>query len=122
MKKFARVKYIRRTETKGIMLFNTPEEMSGDDYGNQQLRKGWLSIGYNYLLHTDGTLEEGMGYGYVSDPDLRGWNDHVTILVMGLKKTDPLNDAQVKTLMTFATKHKLTIANCDYHMTIKEQE
>lgn len=81
MNKF--LKFKEREETKGIQLSYVLADIPMEEYEKIVMRKGWFSIGYNYVLHADGTMEEGIPVAQCCDPFVKGWDDHICILVMG---------------------------------------
>lgn len=81
MNKF--LKFKEREETKGIRLHYVLADIPMEEYERIVMRKGWFSIGYNFVLHADGVMEEGIPIEQCSDPFVEGWDDHICILVMG---------------------------------------
>ena len=81
MNKF--LKFKEREETKGIQLSYLKLDMPLEDYEKIVMRQGWFSIGYNYVLHPDGNMEVGIPVTQCCDPFVKGWDDHVCVLVMG---------------------------------------
>ena len=77
------LKFKEREETKGIRLHYVLADIPMKDYERIVMRKGWFSIGYNLVLHADGTMEEGIPLEQCSDPFVEGWDDHICVLVMG---------------------------------------
>ena len=71
MKQIPFLKFKEREETKGIMVFCTEDDMPVEKYARIMMRKGWFSVGYNYLIHSDGTIEEGLSPLVISNtPDI----------------------------------------------------
>ena len=110
MKQLPNLKFKERESTKGIVLYYTEDDMPMKEYARYVMRKGWFSIGYNYLLHADGTLEEGMPQNQVCDPSLYGWDDHICLLVMGHRK-DTVNHVQDEVLFNLSKDLNLPLVH-----------
>lgn len=102
------LKFNPKEKTLGIKLHYIGIDMPLEEYEKVLMRKGWFCIGYNYVLHPDGSLEKGVPETDCCDPFIDGWNDHVCVLVMGVAdgETTALQDSALKNL---AKKLNLTI-------------
>ena len=78
------------------------------EFAQIQMKKGWFSVGYNYLLHADGSMEEGIHHTQLCDPTIDGYEDHVCVLVMG-QCEGKLNPVQQSALEVLAGELKLPI-------------
>ncbi|MBS5519636.1 MAG: hypothetical protein KHX13_04805 [Acidaminococcus intestini] len=81
---FKGCKYKTREETLGIHLDFTPIEMDAYDFGRRQVGKGWLNIGYHYIIHLDGSIERGIPEEQYADPSILHFHDCICVLVMGV--------------------------------------
>lgn len=102
------IKFRERETTKGIMLSYLKADMPLKEYAPLQMKKGWFSVGYNYLLHSDGTMEEGIHHTQCCDPTVKGAVDHVCVLVMG-QCEGQLNPVQRSALEVLAGELNLPI-------------
>ena len=102
------IKFMERETTKGIMLSYLKADMPLKEFASLQMKKGWLSVGYNYLLHADGTMEEGIHHTLFCDPTVKGAADHVCVLVMG-QCEGQLNPIQRSALEVLAGELNLPI-------------
>ena len=103
------IKFKEREETKGIKLSYLKADMPLEDFAHMQMKKGWFSVGYNYVLHADGSMEEGIPNTQLCDPTIDGYNDHVCVLVMG-QCEGKLNPVQQSALDVLAGELKLPIS------------
>ena len=103
------IKFKEREETKGIKLNYLKADMPLEDFAHMQMKKGWFSVGYNYVLHADGSMEEGILKTQLCDPTIDGYNDHVCVLVMG-QCEGKLNPVQQRALDVLAVELKLPIS------------
>lgn len=110
MNKF--LKFKEREETKGIMLSYLKADMPLADYEKIMMRKGQFSIGYNYVLHADGSMEVGIPVAQCCDPFVKGWDDHVCVLVMGACEGLG-NELQCNALSTLSKELNLSIHRGD---------
>lgn len=108
MKQIPFLKFKEREETKGILLYYIKADMPLEDYAKIMMRKGWFSIGYNFVLHPDGRMEEGIPATQCCDPSLKGWDDHMLVLVMG-QCDGKLNVLQVEALANLSKEYDLTV-------------
>lgn len=108
MKQIPFLKFKEREETKGIMVFYTEDDMPVEKYARIMMRKGWFSVGYNYLIHPDGTIEEGLSQNECCDPTLSGWEDHMCVLVMGCDDDKP-NRQQDEALFRLSKMYDLPL-------------
>ena len=102
------IKFREREATKGIMLSYLKADIPLKDYAPLQMKKGWFSVGYNYLLHSDGTMEEGIPHTQFCDPTVKGAEDHVCVLVMG-QCEGKMNPVQKSALEVLAGELNLPI-------------
>lgn len=103
------IKFKEREVTKGIKLDYLKADMPLEDFAHMQMKKGWFSVGYNYVLHADGSMEEGIPNTQLCDPTIDGYNDHVCVLVMG-QCEGKLNPVQQSALDVLAVELKLPIS------------
>lgn len=108
MKQIPNLKFKEREETKGILLYYVKADMPLEDYAKIMMRKGWFSIGYNFVLHPDGRMEEGIPVTQCCDPSLKGWDDHILVLVMG-QCDGRTTELQEKALNTLSQEYDLPI-------------
>ena len=108
MKQIPFLKFKEREETKRIMIFCTEDDMPVEKYSRIMMRKGWFSVGYNYLIHPDGTTEEGLSPKECCDPTLSGWEDHMCVLVMG-RDDDKPNRSQEDALFKLSKTYDLPL-------------
>ena len=94
------IKFKERDTTDGIKLSYIKADMSLKDFAQLQMKKGWFSVGYNYLLHTDGAMEEGIPHTQYCDPTIDGYENHVCVLVMGQceGKLNPVQQSALEVL------------------------
>lgn len=102
------VKFRERDVTKGIMLSYLKADMPMREYAPLQMKKGWFSVGYNYILHADGSMEEGISHDQFCDPTVKGAQDHVCVLIMG-QCEGKLNPEQQSALEVLSADLKLPI-------------
>lgn len=102
------IKFKEREDTKGIKLSYLKADMPLKEFAQIQMKKGWFSVGYNYLLHSDGSMEEGIHHTQLCDPTIDGYEDHVCVLVMG-QCEGKLNPVQQSALEVLAGELKLPI-------------
>lgn len=103
------IKFKEREETKGIKLNYLKADMPLEDFAHMQMKKGWFSVGYNYVLHADGSMEEGIPHTQLCDPTIDGYDNHVCVLVMG-QCEGKLNPVQQSALDVLAVELKLPIS------------
>lgn len=118
MKQLPFLKFKEREETKGIMVFCTEDDMPVEKYARIMMRKGWFSVGYNYLIHPDGTIEEGLSPNECCDPTLSGWEDHMCVLVMG-RDDDKPNRQQDEALFRLSKMYDLPLYHDGFFHLIK---
>lgn len=90
----------KRNETIGIRLYYCASDMDAKSFEKYVKRHGWFSIGFNYLVHPNGSIDVGIEHDRVADPSIEGWEDSVCVLVMGQEngKTNIMQQQALKAL------------------------
>ena len=100
------IKFKQRSDkAQEIRLDFLPEDMSTPDLERRMRWKGWFCLGYHYVLHENGTIDEGIPLDQYPDPSLPGWIDSLYIAVM----CKQLNDAQKLSLSKLKKKLNIPI-------------
>lgn len=73
----------KERDAKGIKLFWTKADMSLADLEKTMMRKGWFSVGYNYIIHPDGSTDAGIPSNQCCEPSLDGWDTNICVLITG---------------------------------------
>lgn len=103
-----RIKFKEREETKGISLFYVKLDEPLEAFEFRVKRIGWFSVGYHYIIHKNGAVEEGVDHTQYADPSINGYRDHVCVLIMG-QVQGKMNDFQRKALEALAEDLKLEV-------------
>ena len=81
-------KYLDREETNHIAVGFYPEDISAYDFGRKMIGKGWFNTGYHYIVHPDMSIEEGIPLNQYGDTTIKGWEDSICILAVGVSPED----------------------------------
>lgn len=94
------IKFKEREATLGIALDYVKADMPMDKYEREKKGEGWFSVGYNYLLHADGSMEVGVPKEQFSCPEVPHYRDHICVLVMGMEdgQTNKLQESALAVL------------------------
>lgn len=103
-----RIKFKEREVTKGIALHYNMVDVPLKDFEVSMKRMGWFSVGYHYVIHRDGSIEKGIDTPQYADPSVKGYRDHVCVLIMGQVQGE-MNPLQVNAVHNLAEKLNLEI-------------
>lgn len=102
------INFKKREETNGIALSYTKANMPLKEYEKNVKCQGWFTVGYHYLLHPDGSVEEGIPAEQYAEPPIKHYQDCICILVMG-QNEGCLNKLQESALTLLADELQLEV-------------
>lgn len=80
--------YRKRDETTHVTVRFYPFDISAYEYGRMMVGQGWFNTGYHFVVHPNGTIETGIPFEQFGDPSIKGWENSVCILAVGVSKDD----------------------------------
>ena len=109
------ITFLKRENTSAIRVHFAPglEGYSKEDLERHAKRNGKLNIGFHYLLHKTGDLEQVMDTDILADYTLNEYKTSIYVLVLA----DKLTDAQKHKLAHLKVVYALPIVyeNCNGH-------
>ncbi|WP_196599047.1 hypothetical protein [Pectinatus frisingensis] len=90
------IKFLERKEEMNIirLVFTNSKDMSKEEIEKKLMWKGWFCLGFHFIIHPDGRVEEGIPLKQYADTSLIDWQ--YTCYVLCLSKD--LNDLQKNAL------------------------
>lgn len=94
------INFKKREETNGIALSYTKADMPLKEYEKNVKCQGWFTVGYHYLLHANGSIEEGIPCEQYAEPPINHCQDCICVLVMGQNdgKTNKIQESALNLL------------------------
>ena len=91
----------KRSITTEIVIHHTERviEKTAEELNNAHINDGWIMIGYNFVVHKDGTVEQGRPMDAVGMHCIGSNSTSIGVALCGDFSTESFTDAQRKALI-----------------------